>query len=455
MVSSETIIFGLVIAAIGAVVYHSLLSPLGSAPFNKGKVPVLGVALSFVASPTKFLEKQRRNLGWIFEVYLVGQRMTLLSDPISGNKQAWTSRDLSLIHFIIYVDRTLFAYSKRIVNDIPFLEKAAKKLVGLLTSQVEMKDTVDMIRREYLKLIDTDSEFSRNDGKEIDLYEACRYNMFYASSVGLFGTAFPVDRIYKPYMIFEDSIMKFLKSYPKFMNRNGYSGRQKVLDELGSYFSDPVQVKNSAPFVQKMYELFQETPYTSAEDYAGYFFSIIFAAKSNSVPGAFWLLAEIVREPNLKQEVEQVIAKHYDRDTNDYRWDAIMDDQLLDSCFKETLRINANIVSGRLAMKDLTLRVASKKDSTAEPYFVQKGTRLLIFQNLMHWDSDVYPDPMVWMGKRFLDENKDVWRIHSEKSKPYAPWGGGAHMVFILPIFRFYDMPSNSIVVSWSVSCES
>ncbi|KAK7203048.1 cytochrome P450 [Myxozyma melibiosi] len=430
MLSFETVVCIATIFVAGGLVYHILLGPTGTAPFVKGPIPGLGVALSFVQSPTRFLENQRKKLGWIFEIYIAGQRMTLLSDPISANKQAWMSKSLSLIHFILYVDRSLFAYSKRIVDDVPFLRKAAKQLVALLTSRVEMKDTVDLIRQEYLQLIEDGSKFAEDteSGKEIDLYEECRYNMFYASSVGLFGTAFPVDSIYKPYMIFEDSIMKFLKSYPKFLNREGFAGRQKVLDELGSYFTDPVRVRNSAPFVQKMYQLFQETEYTDAEDYAGYFFSIIFAAKSNSVPGAFWLLAEIISHPELKAQVELIIAENYNPETKSFDWDALMSNPVLDSCFKETLRINANIVSGRLAMEDTTLRVASSTDASPKPYQIKKGTQLLIFQNQMHWDADVYPDPMEWKGDRFLDENKEKLIMHTDKWKSYAPWGGGAHM---------------------------
>ncbi|KAK9246647.1 cytochrome P450 [Lipomyces tetrasporus] len=145
----------------------------------------------------------------------------------------------------------------------------------------------------------------------------------------------------------------------------------------------------------------------SSADFAGYFFAIIFASKSNSVPAAFWVLANIVADAGLKAEIERIIATHYDPESDEFEWTALMEDPLIMSCFKETLRLNTNILSGRLVTHDLTLKVANQSEDDSK---------------------NVYPDPMKWIGKRFLDENKGVLIRNADKWRSYAPWGGGGHI---------------------------
>ncbi|KAK9384484.1 hypothetical protein V1515DRAFT_611388 [Lipomyces mesembrius] len=54
--------------------------------------------------------------------------------------------------------------------------------------------------------------------------------------------------------------------------------------------------------------------------------------------------------------------------------------------------------------------------------------------NILHWNPDVYPDPMKWIGKRFLEENQGVLIQGGSAVRTYIPWGGGADMV-CLPCF--------------------
>ncbi|KAK7207727.1 cytochrome P450 [Myxozyma melibiosi] len=437
MPNFELLVSSICVILAGAVVYHFLLlSSEGGIPLVKGKVPVLGVALDFVSGPQKLLHAARQSKGWIFDVYLAGQRMTIVSDPIVGNRAMWANRSLSLMHFVKFLDANVFKYSPRVVNDFEFLQRVAKRLISVMTYKPDMNETADKIREEYLKLVDDSSELARHSGEVVDLYDYCRYNMFYASTVGLFGESFPVQAIYEPFMDFEDNIPKFLKMYPRVFNMKGYNGRQKVLDELGKYFLDTERVRTSAPFVRKMYDTFVEAGYDSYEDLSGYFCSILVAAKSNSVPGAFWLLAEVIRNPPLKAQVERIIADAYVPATGDFDWDSLMANQTLEACFKEMLRLNVNLASGRVALDDTTLKVTTDtldlKDSSSPPtttkeYRIKKGSNLLMFYNLVNWDKTLYPDPMTFKPDRFLVDDREHNITHPEW-RAFSPWGGGSHI---------------------------
>lgn len=431
MPSFEVIISGFCVVIVGAVVYHSvLLVSEGGIPLVKGKIPFLGVALDFVTGPMSLLHTSRLKNGYIFDVYLAGQKMTIVSDPIVGNRSMWTNRSLSLMQFVKFLDLNVFKYSRRVVDDFPFLQKVAKRLISVMTYKPDMTETANKIRSEYLNLVDDNSELAQHSGDIIDLYSYCRFNMFYASTVGLFGESFPVSAIYEPFMDFEDNVPKFLKMYPRFLNRKGYNGRQKILDELGKFFMDTDRVQTSAPFVRKMYDTFVEAGYDSYEDLSGYFCSILVAAKSNSVPGAFWLLAHVVSNPSLKLQVEKIIGESYSSAAEEFDWDMLMNNSLLESCFKEMLRLNVNLASGRIATDDTILNVASPLDeSNIKDYKVKKGSSLLMFYNLFNWDENIYPDPMQFKPTRFLIQDKENLITHPEWRGAFSPWGGGSHIV--------------------------
>ncbi|KAK9328091.1 cytochrome P450 [Lipomyces starkeyi] len=379
--------------------------------------------------PQPFLLRLQKKYGRIFTIYVAGERMSILSDPIFGNRQAWRNTDcLSLGHFIQYISPSLFGYSKHFAADIEFQEKLNEKILSVLNSTPLIADVTQSLKATYLSLIDDGSVYTKfMDGDVIDLYQYSRHNMYYSSARALFGPEFPIDKIFLPYTRFEDGIVKFLKRYPRFLNSDGYNAQQKVLAELGSFFMDFSRVSKSSVLVRALYDIFMASIYKSPADLAGYFFAIIFASKSNSVPAAFWLLANIVADAALKAEIEGIIASNYDPETDDFDWNKLLKNPVIVSCFKETVRLNVNVISGRKVMKDYTIKVASDSEEEAKNVTLRAGSLLLMPLNMLHWNKESYPDPMKWIGKRFLADNKGIHNADKWRAA-YAPWGGGAHM---------------------------
>ncbi|KAK9235621.1 cytochrome P450 [Lipomyces kononenkoae] len=431
MFSLEFLVSVVAILVSGIILQHLLLSATSDEPpFIRGPIPFLGAALSFARDPRPLLHRLQKKYGWIFTVYVAGQRITILSDPIFGNRQVWNnSTSVSLPMFTRYISETLFKFTKSMTNDFEFQEQLTKKVISILNSKPLLADIVQTLKVTYLSEVDDSSQYANCDGDVIDLYEYCRHNVYYSSARALFGPGFPFDEIYLPYIRFEDDITKFVKGYPRFLNREGYNARQKVLDELGSFFMDPSRVAQSSVLVRSLYEMFTTSTHNTPADLSGFFFAIIFASKSNSVPAAFWMLANIGADAELKAEVESIIARHYDPNSEDFDWAALVENPLLVSCFKETVRLNANVISGRHVTQDLDIKVAHQSEQHTKEYRLRKGSSIMMSVNMLHWNEEVYPDPMKWMGKRFLEENKGNLVRHSDKWRTaYAPWGGGAHM---------------------------
>ncbi|KAK9248440.1 cytochrome P450 [Lipomyces tetrasporus] len=418
-------------------IFHFQLRSVGSEPpLIKGSIPVLGVALKFLYDPGTLLDTIRKKHGWIYTLYVGGRRMTIVSDPVIGMKQVWTQgRIFNAQSFFTFLNKQLFGYSDAINCDEQFQDALRTAAVQMLSNKLKMVSVVEKLRETYKGLVDEKSGFCETE-EVIDLYTFARYKMYYASAIALFGPSFPVQELYKDYIAFEDNLMSYIRNIPRILNRSGYKARDRVLEMLGDFFMDDEKVALSSDFVRVLCDEFKkpEFGHTRAVDFAGYFLSIVFASKSNSIPAAFWYIANVVGDPELKVEIECVIASNYNRETGSFDWDALFEDKVLVSCFKETTRLVSNVTSGRYVTRDTMLKVADPlhpgmngKESVKE-YHLRKGDSVLLLGNLVHWDAEAYPEPMRWIGKRFLEENSGTLVKHADEWRSYVPWGGGGHM---------------------------
>ncbi|KAK9319634.1 cytochrome P450 [Lipomyces orientalis] len=425
----EFVATGIAITGGWLILQHLLLSATqDEPPLAKGPFPFLGFALAFVRNPQTLLLGLQEKYGWVFTIYMAGDRVTVLTDTSFGIPQAFSKRSLSFLHFQRKFSQTLFGYTKSFAMDLELQKRLVHKISNVLGSKPLSADITQTLKTTYLSLIDDSSRYARCAGQVVDLYDYCRDNMFYASARALFGPEFSVDQIYRPFILFEEHFPKFARGYPGFLNREGCRAQHEVLDKLGTFFIDPSRVAKSSLLIRSLYDILMDGDHKSSADIAGFFFSILIGSKSNSVPGAFWMLSNIVADVELKAEIEEIIAKQYDAVTGEFDWTALLQNPLISSCFKETMRLNGNTMPARQVMEDITLKVASRSNGDARDVLFRKGSSIVMPGNIVHWNPDVYPDPMKWMGKRFLEENQGVLIQGGSTRRAYIPWGGGADM---------------------------
>ncbi|KAK9490974.1 cytochrome P450 [Lipomyces doorenjongii] len=384
-----------------------VLRSIGSEPpLIKGRIPILGVAFEWFYEPGAFLESIRKRNGWIYTLYMAG---------LIGITQVLTQgRVFSAPIFFAFLNKQLFGFSDATMDDNRFRD-------ALNTKLSKMSQIVELLTATYRGFVD----------------ETSGYNMYTASATALFGPSFPIQKTFEPYIVFEENLLSYIRKVPRFLNPSGYNARDRTLEIIGQFFTDDEKVAKSSELVRELREVFQrpEYGYTRPEDFAGYFLSIVFASKSNSVPAAFWYIAHIVSDVELKTEVENIIAANYNKATGSFDWDELCRDELLVSCFKETARLMSNVTSGRYVTQDTILKVAADPLNTGsdwkksvKEYELHKGDSVLVIGNLIHWDPQAYPEPMRWIGKRFLEENKGKLVMHADEWRSYLPWGGGGHM---------------------------
>ncbi|KAK9328294.1 cytochrome P450 [Lipomyces starkeyi] len=384
---------------------HLLLSATQyEPPLAKGPFPFLGFALAFVRNPQTLLLGLQEKYGWVFTIYMAGDRVTVLTDTTFGIPQAFSKRSLSFLHFQKKFSQTLFGYTKSFAMDLELQKKLVHKISSVLGSKPLSADITQTLKTTYLSLIDDSSRYARCEGEVVDLYDYCRDNMFYASARALFGPDFSVDQIYRPFVLFEEHFPKFARGYPRFLNREGYRAQHEVLDKLGSFFIDPSRVAKSSLLILSLYDIFMDSGHKTSADIAGFFrFGWIKIELSS------WLKSK------------RLLRFEFD-------WTALLQNPLISSCFKETMRLNGNTMPARQVMEDITLKVASRSNGDARDVLFRKGSSIVMPGNIVHWNPDVYPDPMKWIGKRFVEGNQGVLIQGGSTARAYIPWGGGADM---------------------------
>lgn len=97
---------------------------------------------------------------------------------------------------------------------------------------------------------------------------------------------------------------------------------------------------------------------------------------------------------------------------------------VLDSIIKESLRLSSASLNIRTAKEDFTLHL---QDSS---YNIRKDDIIALYPQLMHFDPEIYPDPLTFKYDRYLDENgktKTTFYSNGVKLKYYyMPFGSGA-----------------------------
>ncbi|XP_044151334.1 cytochrome P450 7A1-like [Bufo gargarizans] len=95
-----------------------------------------------------------------------------------------------------------------------------------------------------------------------------------------------------------------------------------------------------------------------------------------------------------------------------------------DSIIKESMRLSSASINIRVAKENFTLQLEEKG-----VYGIRKDDIVALYPQTVHWDPEVYEDPMVFKYDRFLDENgkgKTDFYLKGKKLKYYyLPFGSG------------------------------
>nr|BAR88396.1 cytochrome P450, family 7, subfamily A, polypeptide 1 [Lethenteron reissneri] len=185
--------------------------------------------------------------------------------------------------------------------------------------------------------------------------------------------------------------------------------------------------------------------------------ALLWASLANTLPAAFWSLFYLLRSP----EAMQAARKEIKEVVGDCQWKAgellkFSEEQLnrlviLESVIKEAMRLSSASMNVRVVKEDFELSLDSNRG-----YRVRKGDDIALYPQLLHYDPDIFHDPLKFKHDRFLGDNgqeKTNFYKNGRKLKYYyMPFGSGITMCpgrffamiemkqFLLLVMSLYDM---------------
>ncbi|KAJ3038918.1 hypothetical protein HDV00_012840 [Rhizophlyctis rosea] len=390
----------------------------GEAPLLAGYVPYLGVAAEYGKDPAKFMNEARKKHGPVFTVYLAGKRMTFVLDP-AAVPAFYRNKNLQFDEIEQNILETGFQCPKamdfnhhlrahyRFLHDPETLKGQSLKYQHILEGIFLRAGTT-------LNPAHIDGE-GYITGKV--WADASRW-LFDANLATIFGDGFDADDIYKDFLIFDSKFPLAAAGMPDFMLKEARLAQRRQAEMMARRTLDGGKtLENASKFIQSRSETLKK--HEASTLVAGRLeFTILWAAQANAMPGLFWSLAHILTHPDIRVKVEEEIAQAVS--TNNENLSARLEINLqqlpfLDACISESLRLASSSLSLRVSKADQELDFKN-----GVKFRVRKGDIVGISSHHVHFDEDIYPEPMKY----------DPYRFYSADGKAaprqlHLPFGGG------------------------------
>jgi cytochrome P450 len=159
------------------------------------------------------------------------------------------------------------------------------------------------------------------------------------------------------------------------------------------------------------------------KDYGGLQTAFLWVSLANTIPGVFWSLLYILRDPKALQTIKEEIDKHLpivpldsdsnDSDTNDWTPEQLDSCIYLESAINETLRLAGAPFMTRKCCRETQFVLQDGRTVT-----MKSGETLAWFGGASHFDPKLFPEPTKFVFDRFLNKK-------AETVPGFMPYGGG------------------------------
>ncbi|XP_076812168.1 cytochrome P450 7A1-like isoform X2 [Clavelina lepadiformis] len=275
------------------------------------------------------------------------------------------------------------------------------------------------------------------------LYKLCQRFVFDLTFNMLFGSnpdeENETQTIFDEFSVFNNNSALLLDRIPIHLLPATKRSRDRILDLLGKL--DWSRRYDVSRMVSEMNKCAPNSDPDGRR--ARHLLVTLWAAQANTVPALFWTLFYLLRNGDARyavmSELSELLQKKNRRKlrrrSSDYinfkkkiaaetcdKWPEMEDilemqrkeiDKLviLDSCFKETMRLVGSSMSIRKAKKDTIL-----KTWNGDKYKIRKGDYTTFYAPLTHFDNDIYSDPEEYIYDRFLESGYPGSSISSDCS---------------------------------------
>ncbi|TFK62657.1 cytochrome P450 [Pluteus cervinus] len=215
----------------------------------------------------------------------------------------------------------------------------------------------------------------------------------------------------------------FVNKVPRMFAKKQYAARDRVLDALEKYFSDPQVIAESAPMIRDREVQLREKGLTT-RDIGAYSFSAYVALVTNAKTITYNLLRHIFKRPQYLARIREEIVPAFrsGRDILTLEQVSIVLNQcpVLKAFYHETLRMHASASSNRVVVEEANIG----------GFTLKKGHNVICPSYLQHQAPEYFgeePPPKLFDPERYLQP------VLKEKGKPanssmIRAFGGGVSL---------------------------
>ncbi|KAM6948898.1 cytochrome P450 7A1 [Aplochiton taeniatus] len=417
----------------------------GEPAVENGLIPYLGCALQFGANPLEFLRSRQKKYGHIFTCKIAGQYVHFLCDPFSYHAVIRQGRHLDWKKFHFSTSVKAFGHD----SFDPRHGRTTENLhhTFLKTLQGEALPSLIDSMMEHLQnaMLHPDSTPSALHWEVDGIFAFCYKVMFESGYLTLFGRELGDDRSQARQQAQKALVLNALENFKEFdkifpalvaglpihVFQSGYSARENLAKTM---LADNLQRReNMSDLISQ--RIFLNDTLSSFNDLskARTHVALLWASQANTLPATFWSLLYMIRSPDAMQaaneEVKQILESSGQRVDPGNPTLTLTREQLdnmpvLDSIIKEAMRLSSASMNVRVAKEDFLLHLDNQ-----ESYRIRKDDVIALYPQMLHFDPEIYEDPLEYKYDRFLDENGQEKTLFLREGRRlryyYMPFGSG------------------------------
>jgi cytochrome P450 len=375
----------------------------GEPPLVRPPVPFLGHALAMGRDLTELLRACQREHGDVFTLLVAGRRVHFIVDPFSFPQVLKAQDNLTFHEIGDEIGQTAFGYTPlHAQSDHDALQAAyhdhlKNAALGPLTERME-----ERLRAAF-------ERFVGDDWREDGLFEFTSRCMYTAGVEVLFGVGSVDDRALADFRRMDRWFALLAAGVPAAALPGVVRARDRMRRRVDVLRPD------ASAFVRVRDQLFERITTRSNRQHMQ--LVMVWASQANSLPAAFWLLAQLLHDAGGRAaviaEVEALGLGDLKRLPRLY------------SSVCEALRLSSNNLSMRLVKRDCQITLAGDRTIS-----LRAGDRVALCPQVTHRDPEVFEAPEEFRYDRFLGEGGPRQFSKRGQRLPLAfmPFGGGVSM---------------------------
>ncbi|KAJ8336496.1 hypothetical protein SKAU_G00377160 [Synaphobranchus kaupii] len=420
----------------------------GEPPIENGLIPYLGCALQFGANPLEFLQSRQKKHGHIFTCKIAGEYVHFLCDPFSYHTVIRQGRHLDWKKFHFEASVKAFGHDSMDPNHGYTTENLHQTFLKTLQGDALLSLIENMMKNLQDVLLQPSSSPTPSEDWEVDgIFAFCYKVMFESGYLTLFGNELNVQEDQRQarqeaqkalvlnalenFKEFDKIFPALVAGLPIHVFMSGHSAREKLAKTM---MAEELSKRENMSDLISLRMVLNDTLSTFNDlGKARTHVALLWASQANTLPATFWTLFYIIRSPEAMKaatkEVENILESSGQRPDPHGPHLTLTREQLdnlpvLDSIIKEAMRLSSASLNVRVAKENFLLHLDNK-----ESYHIRKDDIIALYPQMLHFDPEIYEDPLTYKYDRYLDENgqekTNFYRGGRKLRYYYMPFGSG------------------------------